>query len=104
MARKEQLRRQRSGTVINLTSGKQESDVVKALLRVEKYLGRRFPKKLNVTYLYNEEGGRLNRGSFYFRDTEWSIDEMAKVMKDIAERAILYSFSRYGKRRFVSTG
>ena len=48
MARKDQLRRQRSGTVLNLSSGKQESDVAKALLRVEKYLGRRFPGGVSI--------------------------------------------------------
>lgn len=56
--------------------------------------------KLNVTYLHNEEGGKFNRGSFYFRDKKWSIDEMADVMIEIAERSILYYVSKYGKNRF----
>lgn len=56
--------------------------------------------KLNTTYLHNEEGGRLNRGSFYFRPEKWSVDEMVAVMKDIAERSILYYFSKYGEDQF----
>ena len=58
--------------------------------------------KLNATYLHNEEGGKFNRGSFYFRDKEWSIDEMSRVMTDIAERSVLYYMSKYGEERFVS--
>jgi len=37
--------------------------------------------KLNTTYLHNEEGGKFNRGSFYFRPEQWSVDEMATIMK-----------------------
>lgn len=234
MARKHQLRDQRAGTVINLTSQKQESDVMKALVQVVEYLGKKFAKKillthekrwylkdivaelqnnypdiefhyhfdsssirpdggilyiqgksddklrypiliaevknqgtndprvqeglprqargnaierlgknviglrtalmresifpfvcfgygcdfevnssildrvttmamfgqLNTTYLYNEGGGRFNRGSFYFRPEPWSVDEMATIMKDIAERSILYYFSKYREDHF----
>jgi type II restriction enzyme len=56
--------------------------------------------KLNTIYLYNEGNGRFNRGSFYFRPQQWSIDEMADIMKQIAERAILYYFSKYGEEHF----
>jgi type II restriction enzyme len=56
--------------------------------------------KLNTTYLHNEEGGKFNRGSFYFRPDEWSADEMYKVMKDISERAVLYYFSKYKEKHF----
>jgi len=56
--------------------------------------------KLNTTYLHNEEGGKFNRGSFYFRPERWSVDEMAAVMEDIAERAILYYFSKYREDHF----
>lgn len=58
--------------------------------------------KLNVTYLHNEEGNKFNRGSFYFRDKKWTVDEMSRVMTDIAERSILYYISKYGKECFVS--
>ena len=56
--------------------------------------------KLNTTYLHNEEGGKFNRGSFYFRPEKWSAGEMVVVMKDIAERAILYYFSKYHEAHF----
>jgi type II restriction enzyme len=56
--------------------------------------------KLNKTYLHNEQGGRFNRGSFYFRAEKWSVDEMYEIMKDIAERAILYYFSKYKQEHF----
>ena len=57
---------------------------------------------LNKTYLHNTgEGGRLNRGSFYFRDPKWSVDEMQNIMCDIAERSIFYYLSRYGKDAFT---
>ena len=56
---------------------------------------------LNKTYLHNGgTGDRFNRGSFYFRPDRWHVDEMAAVMKDIAERSVLYYFSKYGKRHF----
>lgn len=58
--------------------------------------------KLNKTYLYNEESGRFNRGSFYFRPTKWTVEEMAAIMKDIAERAVLYYFSKYGENHFYT--
>jgi len=56
--------------------------------------------KLNTTYLHNEEGGKFNRGSFYFRPEKWSVDEMVAIMKDIAERSVLYYFSKYGEDQF----
>ena len=57
--------------------------------------------RLNTTYLYNEENGRFNRGSFHFRADQWSVDEMFTVMQDIAERAILYYFSKYREDSFL---
>jgi type II restriction enzyme len=57
--------------------------------------------KLNTTYLHNEEGGKLNRGSFYFRPEKWSLDEMSRIMKDIAERSVLYYFSKYRENHFL---
>lgn len=56
---------------------------------------------LNKTYLHNTgTDGKFNRGSFYFRSKQWRVHEMLKVMKDIAERSVLYYFSKYGKERF----
>ena len=60
--------------------------------------------ELNTTYLHNEERGKLNRGSFYFREDPWSIQEMANVMTDIAERSVLYYQSKYGERHFRISG
>ena len=59
--------------------------------------------KLNTTYLHNEEGGKFNRGSFYFRPRQWTVAEMAAVMKDIAERSVLYYFSKYREDHFRKT-
>lgn len=56
--------------------------------------------KLNTTHLHNEEDGKFNRGSFYFREAKWSVDEMATVMIDIAERSVLYYFSKYREQHF----
>lgn len=56
--------------------------------------------ELNKTYLHNEEGGKFNRGSFYFRPDRWTVEEMSKVMKDVAERAVLYYFSKYKEAHF----
>ncbi|MFH0910566.1 MAG: EcoRI family type II restriction endonuclease [Planctomycetota bacterium] len=56
--------------------------------------------KLNTTYLHNEEGGKFNRGSFYFRPDRWSIVDMFEIMKDIAERSVLYYFSKYREDHF----
>jgi len=56
--------------------------------------------KLNKTYLHNEENGKLNRGSFYFRPEKWTVNEMYEVMNDIAERSILYYFSKYKEAHF----
>ena len=58
---------------------------------------------LNRTYLHNEGGDKFNRGSFYFRCEEWSIDEMADIMHDIARRSVLYYFSKYGDKQFKPT-
>ena len=57
---------------------------------------------LNKTYLHNEgPHGRVDRGSFYFRCKKWTPEEMAAVMLDIADRSILYYFSKYGKDAFL---
>jgi len=58
--------------------------------------------KLNATHLHNTgEGGRFNRGSFYFREERWSVDEMSNILFDVAERSIYYYFSKYGKQTFL---
>jgi len=57
--------------------------------------------ELNTTYLHNEEAGKFNRGSFYFRPERWSVDEMSGIMRDIAERSVLYYFSKYREEHFL---
>ncbi len=42
------------------------------------------------------DGGRFNRGSFFFREEEWSQTEMVDVMYDIASRSIHYYFAKFG--------
>ena len=54
--------------------------------------------KLNTTYLHNQNC--FNRGSFYFRKNKWSIEEMANIMYEIAEKSIYYYFSKYGEKEF----
>ena len=59
---------------------------------------------LKKTYLHNQESGKFNRGSFYFRPRRWTVNEMYEVMKDIAERSVLYYFSKYREDHFASSG
>jgi len=56
---------------------------------------------LNKTYLHDLEGGRFDRGSFYFRRDRWTVSEMFDVMRDIAERSVLYYFSKYTEATFL---
>ena len=56
---------------------------------------------LNKTYLFEQQEGRFNRGSFYFRESKWTVNEMAEIMGDIAKRSVLYYFAKYGKETFV---
>ena len=56
---------------------------------------------LNKIHLTNEgDNGQFNRGSFFFREKQWTAREMRDVMWTIAERSIFYYFSKYGKERF----
>ncbi|MBN2208014.1 MAG: hypothetical protein JW759_01785 [Candidatus Coatesbacteria bacterium] len=57
---------------------------------------------LNRIQVVNEgEQGRLNRGSFFFREQAWTPDEMASVMYEVAQRSVHYYYAKYGKGRFV---
>jgi type II restriction enzyme len=58
---------------------------------------------LNKTYLHDQEAGRFDRGSFYFREQIWTVAEMAAIMTDIAVRSVMYYFSKYGKEHFVQS-
>lgn len=50
MARKHQLRKLRTDTVIHVTSKKQESDIIRALQQVVEHLDRRFGKKISLAH------------------------------------------------------
>jgi len=58
--------------------------------------------ELNKIRVQNEgPNGIFNRGSFYFREEKWTVDEMAIIMKEVAERSVYYYFSKYGEKIFV---
>jgi type II restriction enzyme len=58
--------------------------------------------ELNKTYLHAlGPHGVFDRGSFYFREGGWSIDEMADIMFDVAKRSVQYYFSKYGEKCFL---
>ena len=44
----------------------------------------------------------FNRGSFFFREDKWSVDEMAAVLFDVGERAIHYYLAKLGKAALES--
>ena len=57
---------------------------------------------LNQVHLYNEgPSGLFNRGTYYFREKEWTEDEMFVRSLDIANRSLLYYFSKYSQEWFV---
>ncbi len=58
--------------------------------------------KLNTTYLHNSAGGRIARGSFYFRKDPWSISEMTEIMLPIARGSVNYYLDKYGADYFRS--
>lgn len=46
------------------------------------------------------EGGLFNRGSYFFREAEWSAEEMRDVLWEVATRSIYYYFAKYGEDHF----
>lgn len=58
--------------------------------------------ELNVEYLHNAgPHGVFNRGTFYFRESQWTSYEMGQHSLSIAEKSIYYYFSKYGKKAFI---
>lgn len=58
--------------------------------------------KLNVVRLFSEgSSSDIRRGSFFFRQKKWTEDEMFRIMYEIADRSVLYYFSKYKKDMFV---
>jgi type II restriction enzyme len=57
--------------------------------------------ELNKIRVHNEgPNGIFNRGSFYFREKQWSEKEMFEIMKEVAEKSVYYYFSKYGENCF----
>lgn len=58
--------------------------------------------KLNEIRVVNEgPDGLFNRGSFFFREEEWSTTEMKKQMLEVATRSIHYYIAKYGESHFI---
>lgn len=57
--------------------------------------------RLNEVNVVNQgEGGQFNRGSFFFRERKWTVDEMVTVMFEVASRSIHYYLAKYGGNYF----
>ena len=57
---------------------------------------------LNEIHLHNEgPNGVFNRGTYFFRVKEWTENEMYRLSLNIAQRSVLYYFSKYGKQCFL---
>lgn len=56
---------------------------------------------LNEINVINQgEAGQFNRGSFFFREEEWTAEEMVSVMFEVASRSIHYYFAKFGPKLF----
>ena len=56
---------------------------------------------LNEDHTFNEgPNGIFNRGSYYFKADNWTIDELYDILYEVAKRSIYYYFSKYGEKRF----
>lgn len=57
--------------------------------------------KLNKEYVHAQGCGDVfNRGSFYFREEQWTEQEMFDISFSIATKAVFYYFSKYGESAF----
>jgi type II restriction enzyme len=45
---------------------------------------------------------QFNRGSFFFRSDDWSVDEMSEVMTEVVQRSLYYYFAKYGESFFIN--
>ena len=58
--------------------------------------------KLNQIHLHNQgPNGEFDRGSFYFRSEKWTLAEMEEILFEVADRSVLYYFSKYGESNFI---
>ncbi|MHB8669903.1 MAG: EcoRI family type II restriction endonuclease [Acidimicrobiales bacterium] len=46
------------------------------------------------------DAGLFNRGSYFFREAQWSVEEMSDRLLEVATRSIDYYFAKYGRARF----
>ena len=61
--------------------------------------------KLNEISVVNlGENGQFNRGSFFFRQEEWTKEEMMPVMLEIATRSVHFYLAKYGEDSFEHVG
>lgn len=61
--------------------------------------------QLNREHLHNDgPNGVFNRGSFYFRAAEWTMEEMAERCYSVAEKSVFYYFSKYGEKEIIRDG
>lgn len=57
---------------------------------------------LNEVSLMNlGENGMFNRGSFFFREEQWTVSEMETILGDVGTRSIHYYFAKFGPDSFV---
>jgi len=60
---------------------------------------------LNQISVMNEgENKQFNRGSFFFREEEWSIAEMVEIMFEVATRSIHYYYAKHGAEVLETIG
>ena len=58
---------------------------------------------LNTVNVVNQGAtGSFNRGSFFFREEPWTVEEMAGLMFEVASRAVYYYFACYGESVFLA--
>lgn len=57
--------------------------------------------ELNKECVHNiGSNGVFNRGTFYFRPAEWTIEEIVEKSYSIAEKSVYYYYSKYGESEF----
>jgi len=46
------------------------------------------------------DDGQFNRGSFFFRESTWTVEEMTPILIEIARRSVYYYYSKFGAKHF----
>jgi type II restriction enzyme len=55
--------------------------------------------KVNVVNL--GAGEQFNRGSFFFREKKWSVEEMREILVEVGSKSIHYYLAKHGRDAFV---